>query len=293
MTQTSPMLKAALWMTGAIVSFTSMAVAGRQIAGALDTFEIMMYRSALGIVILLSILSLSARLSDIRARRLGLHFLRNIFHFTGQNLWFLALTMIPLAQVFALEFSSPIWVTLAAPLLLGERLGWRRVLAVAFGFAGILIVARPDFGNPDPGILAGALAAIGFAGSAVFTKLLTRTETIASILFWLVTMQALFGLIMAGHDGDIAWPDMSVWPWVLLIAIAGLVAHFSLTTALSLAPATVVVPIDFLRLPVIAIVGAIFYAEALDPLVFVGAAVIFAANYFNILLAQTKPGRSK
>lgn len=293
MTQTSPMLKAALWMTGAIVSFTSMAVAGRQIAGALDTFEIMMYRSALGIVILLSILSLSARLSDIRARRLGLHFLRNIFHFTGQNLWFLALTMIPLAQVFALEFSSPIWVTLAAPLLLGERLGWRRVLAVAFGFAGILIVARPDFGNPDPGILAGALAAIGFAGSAIFTKLLTRTETIASILFWLVTMQALFGLIMAGHDGDIAWPDMSVWPWVLLIAIAGLVAHFSLTTALSLAPATVVVPIDFLRLPVIAIVGAIFYAEALDPLVFVGAAVIFAANYFNILLAQTKPGRSK
>jgi len=293
MTQTSPMLKAALWMTGAIVSFTSMAVAGRQIASALDTFEIMMYRSGLGIVILLSILSLSARLSDIRARRLGLHFLRNIFHFTGQNLWFLALTMIPLAQVFALEFSSPIWVTLAAPLLLGERLGWRRVLAVAFGFAGILIVARPDFGNPDPGILAGALAAIGFAGSAIFTKLLTRTETIASILFWLVTMQALFGLMMAGHDGDIAWPDMSVWPWVLLIAIAGLVAHFSLTTALSLAPATVVVPIDFLRLPVIAIVGAIFYAEALDPLVFVGAAVIFTANYFNILLAQTKPGRSK
>lgn len=293
MTQTSPMLKAALWMTGAIVSFTSMAVAGRQIAGALDTFEIMMYRSALGIVILLSILSLSARLSDIRAQRLGLHFLRNIFHFTGQNLWFLALTMIPLAQVFALEFSSPIWVTLAAPLLLGERLGWRRVLAVGIGFAGILIVARPDFGNPDPGILAGALAAIGFAGSAVFTKLLTRTETIASILFWLVTMQALFGLIMAGHDGDIAWPDISVWPWVLLIAIAGLVAHFSLTTALSLAPATVVVPIDFLRLPVIAIVGAIFYAEALDPLVLVGAAVIFAANYFNILLAQTKPGRSE
>ncbi|MGV6813348.1 MAG: DMT family transporter [Brevirhabdus sp.] len=289
----SPLMRAALWMTGAIVSFTSMAVAGRQIGADLDTFEIMMYRSLLGVLIVVSVLTARHDLSLIRARRMGLHLLRNLFHFTGQNLWFLALTLIPLAQVFALEFSSPLWVTLAAPLILGERLGGRRVAAVFLGFIGILIVARPDPAQLDPGILAGALAAIGFAGSAIFTKLLTRTETIASILFWLVVMQAVFGMIMAGYDGDIAWPRTDSWPWVGVIAVAGLVAHFSLTKALSLAPASVVVPIDFLRLPAIAVVGALFYAEPLDPMVLVGAVVIFAANYINILAASSEPNSSK
>lgn len=123
---------------------------------------------------------------------------------------------------------------------------------------------------------------MGFAGSVVFTRKLTRTESIVSILFWLTVMQAGLGLICAGFDGDIALPSANSLPWVALIALAGLVAHFCLTTALSLAPATVVMPIDFTRLPLIAIVGVVLYAEPLDPFVLLGAAIIFAANYFNI-----------
>lgn len=276
-------------MLGAILSFTTMAIAGRQLGTALDTFEIMTYRSALGIVFILSIVAMTRRWGDIRARRLGLHLVRNVFHFTGQNLWFLALTMIPLAQLFALEFSSPIWVTLAAPLLLGERLGWARVFALALGFCGILIVAQPDLNAIDPGVVAAALAAIGFAGSAVFTKVLTRTETITSILFFLVLTQAIMGFVLAVYDGNITWPTATHWPLVALIAVAGLAAHFSLTKALSLAPASVVVPIDFLRLPVIAIVGSVFYGEALEKPVLIGAALIFVAIYINLLAAQTKP----
>lgn len=281
---TGTILRAALWMSGAILSLSVMAVAGRAAAYDLDTFEIMLYRSVLGLVIVLVVAGAMGRLPEIRATKLGLHAVRNLAHFTGQNLWFYAITVIPLAQVFALEFSSPLWVLLLSPLILGERLTPPRALAGAIGFLGVLIVARPSPETLNPGVISAALSAIGFALSVILTKRLTRTETITGILFWLVAMQGVMGLIAAGWDGDIAWPgERSALPLVL-IGVGGLVAHLCLTIALSIAPATVVVPIDFVRLPAIAIVGALFYNEAIDIWVFVGAAVIFGANYFNIWL---------
>ncbi len=274
--------RAALWMTGAIVSFTSMAVAGRAVSIELDTFELMTYRSLIGIVLVVTIASSLGTLNQIRMRRLGLHVVRNLFHFTGQNLWFFAIATIPLAQVFALEFTSPIWVALAAPLLLAERLTRMRMVAALLGFIGVLVVARPDVDGIGPGQIAAAAAAIGFAGSAVFTKILTRTESITCILFWLTVTQAIFGLVCAGFDGSIAVPSAAMVPWLVLIGCAGLSAHFCLTTALSMAPATLVIPMDFLRLPVIAVIGMLFYAEAFDVYVLIGAAIIFGANYLNI-----------
>jgi drug/metabolite transporter (DMT)-like permease len=277
-----PVLKAGLWMSGAIVSFCAMAVAGRSLAAELDTFEMMLYRSVIGIALVLAVGGVLGRLGEITTRSLGLHAVRNVFHFTGQNLWFFSLTFIPLAQVFALEFTSPLWVALLAPLILGERLTRTRAIAAAVGFAGILIVARPGFTEVNIGVLAAAASAIGFAGNILFTKRLTRTATITCILFWLTVMQAAMGLATAGWDGDIAWPSSAAWPWIAVIGVAGLLAHLCLTNALSVAPATVVVPFDFIRLPVIAVVGMLLYNEAIDVFVFLGAAVIFAANYLNI-----------
>lgn len=273
---------AALWMTGAIVSFTSMAIAGRAISFELDTFEIMMFRSFIGLAVVATVATVTGHLKEVNTRNLGLHGIRNLSHFAGQNLWFYALTVIPLAQVFALEFTSPLWAIALSALVLGERITRTRGLAALLGFIGILIVARPTPDSVNIGQLTAALAAIGFAGSAIFTRKLTRTETITCILFYLTLMQAAFGVIAAGYDGDITLPSTSSLPWLVLIALAGLVAHFCLTTALKLAPATVVMPIDFVRLPLIALVGMLLYAEPLEPWVFVGAAVIFAANYLNI-----------
>ena len=282
-------LKACLWMIGAIVSFTAMAIAGRAVSLNLDTFEIMMYRSLIGIIIVLTVAGAAGTLRQVRAEKLGLHFVRNLSHFAGQNLWFYSITVIPLAQVFALEFTSPLWVMLLAPLVLGERLTRSQAIAAVIGFVGILIVTRPSPETFEIGILTAALAAIGFAGSAVFTRKLTRTETITCILFYLTVMQAGMGIVFAGYDGDIALPTAANLPWVVVIAIAGLVAHFCLTKALSLAPATIVMPIDFTRLPVIAIVGMLLYAEPLDPFVMIGAVLIFAANYYNIWSSTRAP----
>lgn len=278
----NPILKAALWMSGSIASFSAMAVAGREVALDLDTFEIMMYRSLVGVVIVCLVAGVTGTWRQINTQQMGTHLIRNAAHFTGQNLWFYAVTVIPLAQVFALEFTSPIWVIVLSPLILGERLTLVRALAALIGFVGILIVARPNVGTIDAGIVTAASAAIFFALTIMFTKRLTRTQSITCILFWLTTMQLVMGLVMAGYDGDVMLPSAITLPWLTLIGLAGLLAHFCLTNALKIAPATVVVPIDFIRLPTISIVAMLLYKETVDIWVFVGAAVIFAGNYMNI-----------
>ncbi|SLN13242.1 DMT family transporter [Roseisalinus antarcticus] len=276
-------LRASLWMLGAVVSFTSMAVAARAVSLSLDTFEIMTYRSLTGVVIVLVVGRMTNSLGQISAQQFRLHGLRNLAHFIGQNLWFFAITMIPLAQLFALEFTTPIWALLFAPLILSEKITRRALIVAAIGFAGILIVARPSPDGLNAGILAAAACAVGFGLTAVLTRRLTRTDTILSILFWLTVMQAVFGLVCGLADGEMALPTATTAPFLVVIGCAGLLAHFCLTTALSLAPAGVVMPIDFLRLPLIAIIGMLFYGEGFDIYVLLGGGVIFAANYANIL----------
>ena len=283
---------AAGWMVGAILCFTSLAVAGRELAGELDTFEIMFYRSVLGVGMVVAVAAAFGRLRDIRRDRLGTHAVRNAFHFTAQNLWFFAITVAPLAQVIALEFTMPLWAMLLAVVVLGERLTGLRMALALLGFSGILVITRPWEGEIGIGVVTAALAAIGFAGSAVWTRLLTRHESATSIVFWLVVMQSVLGLVTAGWDGRIAWPSAEGWPWLWLVAVAGLVAHYCLTRALALAPATVVIPIDFARLPTVALVGLWLYAEPLDPFVGLGAAIIFAAAWGSIR-AEARAGRPR
>lgn len=283
-----PTVRAAIWMIGAITAFTVMAIAGRAAALELDTFEIMFYRSCVGFVTVLCAARYFGTLGHINTRHLRLHTARNLAHFAGQNLWFYAITVIPLAQVFALEFTTPIWAIMLAPFILQERITRIGGLAAGVGFIGILVVARPSVASLSPGLVAAALCAVGFAVSAILTRKLTRTQSITCILVFLTGMQTVFGLVCAGYDGDIALPSAQTIPWVVVIGFAGLLAHFCLTKALSIAPASVVMPIDFARLPIIAIVGIILYNEPVDIWVILGGTVIFAANYLNIRFGQAK-----
>ena len=281
-TPTAVHVRSVLWALGAVASFAAMAVAGREAGRTLDTYEIMTYRSILGVIIVCAILTLWRRWGDVRGNRLGLHIARNTCHFAGQNLWLYALTVIPLAQVAVLEFSYPIWVALAAPFVLGERMTVQRAVAAALGFAGILLVVRPGVMPVNAGTLAALCAAFGFAGAALATRRLTADQTTLCIMFWLTSMQTAMGLAMALHDGAMALPDARALPFVIVVGLTGLIAHFCLTTALSLAPATVVMPVEFLRLPITATLGAILYLEALDPFVLLGSVVILGANLINL-----------
>ncbi|MFN3937395.1 MAG: DMT family transporter [Gemmobacter sp.] len=275
-------LAAAGWMVGSILAFTVIAVSGRELGGRHDTFEILMWRSLIGIVLVVAVAGWAGRLGEISTDRLGAHALRNIVHFIGQNLWFWAVTLIPLAQLFAMEFTTPIWVILLSALFLGERLTLRRTVAAALGFAGILVVARPDFGRIDPGVLAALGAAVAFAVTILMTKVLTRGESLVSIMFWLTGMQFVLGVLTTFHDGQTRWPDAGTIPWLAAIGIGGLIAHYSLTKALSLAPAGFVMPVDFARLPLVAVVGAVLYDERLELALVVGVVLIIAGNIVNL-----------
>ena len=274
--------RAALWMVGAIASFSLLAVGAREVSPPLDTFELMLFRSGFGLVVVAGVLAATGRLAEAAPRALHVHAVRNVVHFAGQNLWFYALTVLPLAQVFALEFTSPLWVLLLAPLFLGERLTARGMAAGTLGFLGVLVVARPDFGDLHPGLVAAALCAVCFAVTSLVTKRLTRTQSVGAILFWLNAFQLMFSAVIVGWDGAMAVPKPVHLPWLLLIGITGLSAHWCLTSALDSAPASVVMPLDFARLPVIAVVGWLAYGEALDPLVFAGAALILGGNLLTL-----------
>lgn len=277
-------LKAAAWMSGAIASFVLMAVAGRAVQAELNTFELMFWRSLFGFIIVAAIIKL--RRGDfalIRTRHWGLHLTRNLFHFFGQNLWFYGLMMIPLSQLVALEFTNPIWVVLLAPVFLGERLTGVKLMLTLIGFVGVLIVAQPGVQPLNLGHGAALLAALGFAINLIFTRKIMLHDQVLCVLFWMTLSQAVMALVLALGAG-FHWPSLSLLPWLAVVAVTGLSAHFSLTSALGLAPATVVGPMEFARLPIIALVGVALYGESLDPMVFLGAAIIFSANFLNLRL---------
>lgn len=282
--------KAAIWMSGAIVSFMAMAVAGRAVSVELDTFEIMAYRSVFGALIMVVVISYYGRWADITVQNLRLHASRNLFHFMGQNLWFYALTLLPLAQLFALEFTTPIWVILLAPLLLGNPLRLAGLAAALIAFIGILIVARPGAVPLGTGTFAALGCAIGFALTYIYSKKLLLHESIFALLLHMLLMQTVLSLIFAGFDGDIALPSAAMFIPLTVITITGLVAHLCISMALTLAPASVCAPVDFVRLPAIAVVGALFYAEPMDLMVLLGAIFIFGGNYLNIISEMKNKG---
>ena len=291
MTTKSEPMKATVWMIGAMLSFSLMAVSGRELATSLNTFEIMLYRSIIGFLIVLFIGYFTKTLVEIKGDRLGLHLFRNLAHFSGQNLWFFAVASIPFSQLFALEFSTPVWVALLAPLFLGEALTRQRGLAVILGFAGVLIVARPDINQFDFAIIAAVACAVCFAGSMMATKKLTSDQSITCILFWLTLMQLAMGLLATVFMGTITFPEDTNITWIVIVGIGGLTAHFCITNALALAPAIIVIPLDFMRLPLISVIGFLAYGEAFELPILVGPGVIFIAILLNLRAEQRRQSR--
>jgi drug/metabolite transporter (DMT)-like permease len=200
----------------------------------------------------------------------------------------MALAWLPLALVFAVEFTSPIWGALTAMLLLGERLDRRRALAMGLGFAGVLVVLRPGVVALEPAILAALGAALAFGVTNAMTKKLVQTDQPWGILFWMCTSQTLLCLPFAVP----LWmaPGTADLPWIAAVAVTGLSAHYCLTRALGAAEAVVVLPMEFARLPVVAVIGLLAYGEPLDPWLFLGAAVIFAGIWLNVGTASRPPG---
>lgn len=272
---------AAVWMMGSLVSFTLVAIAAREASSVLGVPELMFWRNAIALGVMVVVVPLATHsFEPFKTTQLARHVRRNAVHFCAQYAWLMALTLIPLAQLFALEFTAPLWVALMAPLILRERLTGVRLLAAALGFSSALIVVKPGAAPFSNGMIAALFSAAGFALSLVLVKQLTSRDRATTILFYMVLLQTFPSLLLAWPKLHL--PNTTILAWVFVLALASLVAHFSLARAFALADAIVVAPLDFLRLPLIAVVAAIFYAEPLDVLVLVGGSGIVAANLVNM-----------
>lgn len=270
-------------MIGALLSFSVMAVSVRELSrGGLNIFEILAVRNGVALLVLLVVLALRPELrKDVRPHRLGLHVVRNSVHYAAQFAWALALTLLPLAMVFALEFTAPAWTVLLAPWLLGERMTLSRVGVVVLGLTGVLVILRPGLADFNPAALLVLGAALGFSIALIATKSLTRTETNFAIILWMAALQ--FPLSLIGSSTEIfGHIQVSHLLPALGLGIAGAGSHYCLSNAFRAGDATVVVPLDFMRIPLIAVVGWAFYGERLDLFVLLGAGLIMAGTIWNL-----------
>lgn len=277
---TSPVLRAGVWMMGALASFATMAICGRELSADLATAQIMFWRGLVAVIVICIMLSLSGW-GQLRTKSLGLHVFRSVSHFGAQFCWFFAIPLIPLSEVFALEFTMPIWTAILAALFLGERLNGARVAAVALGFAGAMVIIRPATGGISLGAASALTAAFGFAIAVITVRALALRDTPLCIMFYMVVIQLPMGLAFA-LDGWV-WPDPETHgPWIGLVGCTAFTAHYCMTNAARLAEATVIITMDFMRLPLIAVVGYLFYEEALEIWVVAGAALVCAGIYLIV-----------
>jgi drug/metabolite transporter (DMT)-like permease len=288
------LLRVVLWMTGALLSFSTMAVSIRGLATTLHIFEILAIRNASGLVILLAIgLAKPDLLFSVNLRRARLQLARNVIHFGAQYLWALSVTLLPLATVFALEFTMPAYAAILAVVFLHERMTAGRIGVVVLGFLGVLVILRPGITSVNPAALLVLTAALGFAVSLIQTKALTTSETTYAIVLWMNAVQLPLALTGSEFRNFLNLGEAQALP-LLGVAVSGLTSHFCLTQAFRSGDATVVVPLDFMRIPLIAFVGWWLYGEALDAWVFAGAGLIVLGISWNlraeaITAAKPKP----
>ncbi|MBT3558000.1 MAG: DMT family transporter [Rhodospirillales bacterium] len=269
-------------MVGALLSFIMMAVAGREQSFELNTFQIMFYRSVAGLLIVAGLFWWQGwRLA--KTRRFRDHVVRNVIHFSAQYVWLYGIAVLPLAQVFAIEFTTPIWVCILAVPMLGEALTRWRVISILLGFIGVMVVLRPGTGETtfDLTTLVVMWCAVGFALTNINTKRLVRTDAPLTIMFYMAVIQLPIGFFPSLAQGWV-WPTWAMLPWIFVLGAAAMSAHFCLAQALKIADAGLVVPMDFMRLPLIAVVGFLLYNEVFDPWILVGAVIIVIGNVINI-----------
>jgi drug/metabolite transporter (DMT)-like permease len=281
----TPLARAAAWMAGWLTLMVVIAVAGREAGRELSVFQIMLLRSTLGLVMLWPLVRAAGGLGAVRTERLPQHALRNAIHYAAQYGWFVALTLIPLAQVVSIEFTMPIWSAALAIFFLGERMSGRKWFAVLLGLIGVAVIVRPGAGEIDIGQIIALASAVGFAVSVVLVKSLTRTEAAVAISFWMLIVQSAIGLVPALLVWR--WPSVHVWGWVVVVAFCGTYSHYCFARAMQHADATVVVPMDFLRVPLTALVGWLAYSERVDLFTLLGIGLILAGNVLNLARLPT------
>ncbi len=274
-----PTVRAVLWFCGTMAGFAGMAIAARDLWHSMSVFEILAFRSFIGVIVVLPFV-LRNGLAGLATPNIKMHGLRAVVQLGGQASWIYGVALLTLAKITALEFTVPLWAALLAAPLLGERLQRHKLIATIGGFVGVMIILRPGMVALSAPAMVVLMGSVFYALSGIFVKYLTRTDSPQIIVFYMNLIQLPIGLIPALFVWVTpSWADV---PWILVWGFSGLFAHYTMARALKLADISLVYPLDFLRLPFMALIGYLFYAELLDPWIALGAVIIFGANYYSV-----------
>ncbi|WP_296243494.1 MULTISPECIES: DMT family transporter [unclassified Psychrobacter] len=283
------MFHSTLWMIGALTSFCLMAIGARELNGQIGIFQILFFRSIVGLLVLVPIILVSNTSSKrggfLFPKRIELHVVRNLFHFAGQYGWFLGIGLLPLATVFAIEFTVPFWTIIISYLFLKESITVKKVMAVLLGILGVIVIVQPSAEGANYASLIVLGAAICYAFSHVSTKLLSNTESPLAIIFMMCLIQAPLGLFLFIEGWTT--PLGIQWLWLIIIGVTALSAHYCMTKAMQHAEVTFVVTMDMFRLPLISIIGVLLYSENFSVALIMGIILIMAGNWLNIYSKKT------
>ena len=264
-------------MLGAMILFSTMGVFIKLSSSQLHPLEVVFFRNFLALFFLTPWI-FKQRATVFKSNRKKLYTLRAVFNVVGMAAGFTALTLIPLAEATALSFTAPLFATLGAALILGEVVRQRRIIAIFFGFIGMLIILRPGIEAISPGALLAIANAITIAITVLIVKKLTTTEKPITIVAYMALLQTPMALIPALFYWE--WPSLITWTWLFCLAGAGTIGHLMYTKAIQLAEVSQLQPIDFVRLPIIALFGYIVFAEKPGIWVWIGGAVIFLSTAY-------------
>lgn len=261
----------------AMLMFTIMGISIRLSSEQLHVLEIVFFRNALAIIILAPVLLRMGR-DSIRMHRPGLYYGRAAINFCGMLAGFTALTLIPLAEMTALSFTGPIFVTIGAAMFLGEVIRIRRMVAIAFGFVGAMIILRPGFADISIGTMLALASALSIAAASLVVKKMTKTESATAIVFWMVMMQAPIALVPMLFFWEM--PTTQTWLWLWIMALSGTAAHMLFTRSCSMVEITSLQPLEFAKLPFAVVLAWLVFDELPDMFIWIGGAVIFSSTAY-------------
>ncbi|HAD09802.1 MAG TPA: EamA family transporter [Porticoccaceae bacterium] len=273
-------------MLASIVSFSLIAVSAKELSADMQTAEIIFFRCLFGLIVLSAIVLVSGA-GRVKTANFKKHILRNLTHFLGQYGWFYGIAFIPLAEVFALEFTVPVWTAIAGALLLKEKITGPRIVTIILGLIGVMVILRPTAEVIDPVAFVVLASAMAFGFSHTLTRSIVTRDSAFSVIFYMCLIQLPIALVLSLNSW--VMPEGTMWFWLLLAGLSAMSAHYTLSKALALADAMVVIPMDFMRLPLIMLVGWYFYHEGLDAFLLLGAAIMLIGNYTNLRHERSRP----
>jgi len=278
-------LRGPAWMVLAAFSYAVTGVLVRHLADDFSVFEVAFFRCLIA-VFMIAPLIVRSPVASFRTIQLPMHGLRVVLTYAGIMCWFYGVSVIPLADYYALQFTLPLFTIAGAVLFLGQRADARTWLAVAVGLLGALVILRPGVIAPGLGALAAVGAAVLFAGVNTCVKVLSRKETTNVIMLYANALVIPLSLAPALYDWHTpGWAD---WPWLIGVGVFGTLAQYAITRAITVADARIVQPFDFTRLPFAAALGWLFFGEVSDLWTWVGAVIIFGAGTYA--LARERAG---